>query len=323
MARAHKEPRDNSTAPPMMTGAPRTEMPSYPLGQYMENPGFPAGSIERVVNGMIDAITSPDPTTTWETITPAKAQEWLKHQHNDQRKLREGWVVTMAMDMESGNWRESHQGIAFDWNGNLLDGQHRLNAIILANVPVKMMVTRDLDPNTFQVTDAGHSRSLADRASEPWVSKNTISTARRMMAGLLARLSPNPSDSQVMEYILQHKDAIQFSEGLFGTGKLGISTAPVRAVVARAYYTQNAHTLEQFASILYTGIVDDASQGAAVKLRDWLTSTASGVGRTKAAEQYARIERALLAFIEGRSLTKLYATDQELFPAPGDPQVEN
>ena len=43
----------------------------------------------------------------------------------------------------------THQGIAFDENGVLQDGQHRLCAIVSANKPVDMMVTSGLSPDNF------------------------------------------------------------------------------------------------------------------------------------------------------------------------------
>jgi hypothetical protein len=56
----------------------------------------------------------------------------------------------------------THQGIAFDTNQALVDGQHRLAAIIEADLPVQMTVFSDVEPDTFDVLDTGKRRNVAD-----------------------------------------------------------------------------------------------------------------------------------------------------------------
>jgi len=65
-----------------------------------------------------------------------------------------------------GEWIVTHQGIAFDENGLLVDGQHRLLAIIDSGRAVDCMVTRNLSTSVFSVTDGGIARSLKDRISD-------------------------------------------------------------------------------------------------------------------------------------------------------------
>jgi hydrogenase maturation factor len=82
-------------------------------------------------------------TSKVETITPEKAREYL-HTISKQRQIRPRIVGRYAADMRSGHWLLTHQGIAFNALGQLVDGQHRMKAIVLANHPVEMMVTRDI-----------------------------------------------------------------------------------------------------------------------------------------------------------------------------------
>ena len=95
------------------------------------------------------------------TITPKKAAEMLEHNgHN--RPLTRTRVREFAEAMKRGDWQLTHQGIAFDTDGQLKDGQHRLAAIVEADQPVTMMVTTDLPPETFDVLDTGKRRTAAD-----------------------------------------------------------------------------------------------------------------------------------------------------------------
>lgn len=95
-------------------------------------------------------------------ITPAMATRWLEANTRN-RPLSDTTVKTYAADMAAGAWHITHQGIGFDVDGMLLDGQHRLSAIILANVPVAMLVTRGLPRNAQDVIDAPRVRSVKDQ----------------------------------------------------------------------------------------------------------------------------------------------------------------
>lgn len=97
--------------------------------------------------------------TTIETITPEVAKTYLLANTKSQRAVRHAWVVSLAAMIKSGEFILTHQGIAFDSNGVLIDGQHRLLAIALADKPVEMMVTRGVDPEVWGATDQGVVRT--------------------------------------------------------------------------------------------------------------------------------------------------------------------
>lgn len=96
-----------------------------------------------------------------ETITPQTALEMLKTNIGN-RPVRSAVVKRLAGIIRRGEWEISHQGIAFDANGRLLDGQHRLLAISEAGIACAVMVTRNVPTKSFRVMDQGARRSLAD-----------------------------------------------------------------------------------------------------------------------------------------------------------------
>jgi hypothetical protein len=67
-----------------------------------------------------------------------------------------------ASYMESGEWLENGDTIRFDWNGMLLDGQHRLEAIVKSGIPQMCLVVRNLDPKVFDSIDQGIRRTNGD-----------------------------------------------------------------------------------------------------------------------------------------------------------------
>src|SRR5262245_41386859 len=80
------------------------------------------------------------------TVTPELAHAWLTSNVKN-RKLRDEVVKSYARDMVNGNWVITHQGVAFNDKHELIDGQHRLNAIVESGVPVMMLVTFGLPSN--------------------------------------------------------------------------------------------------------------------------------------------------------------------------------
>ena len=94
-------------------------------------------------------------------ITPERAEQWLAA-NTANRPVSKSTVRGFAEAMRRGDWLVTHQGIAFDSNGVLVDGQHRLAAIIDADLPVEMTVFSDVEPDSFDVVDTGKRRNAAD-----------------------------------------------------------------------------------------------------------------------------------------------------------------
>ncbi len=104
---------------------------------------------------------SKKPTYEIVKVTPAIAQEWLNTMVSN-RTLKEDKVFQYARDMDEGRWFLSGQPIKFDTAGRLMDGQHRLVAITLANCPVELEIVRDINPAAMMSIDEGTPRSFND-----------------------------------------------------------------------------------------------------------------------------------------------------------------
>lgn len=95
------------------------------------------------------------------TVTPELAEAWLgKNTHN--RNLRPAHVRGLAEDMKSGNWRWNGEAIKFSPEGVLLDGQHRLAAIVETGISIKMLVIFGVDEGAQHTMDTGSKRTPGD-----------------------------------------------------------------------------------------------------------------------------------------------------------------
>lgn len=66
-------------------------------------------------------------------ITPEMAAKWLRENNEGNRAIKQTVVKKYAQDLINDHWRVTHQCIAFDSHGHLIDGQHRLSAVVLAS----------------------------------------------------------------------------------------------------------------------------------------------------------------------------------------------
>ncbi len=97
-----------------------------------------------------------------ELVTPDMAREMLQS-NTENRRVRVAWVENLASQIERGEWMITHQGIAFDETGRLVDGQHRLMAIVMADRAVSVLVTRGLVEGSYKYIDGGRARLFSDR----------------------------------------------------------------------------------------------------------------------------------------------------------------
>ena len=103
----------------------------------------------------------PKPTASFVTVTPDTARNWLSL-NTKNRNLRKADIDRYKRDMLAGNWRLAGDPIRFGTNGALLDGQHRLTAIVEAGVTLPLLVIRGVQPEAQTVMDTGRRRTAGD-----------------------------------------------------------------------------------------------------------------------------------------------------------------
>lgn len=97
-----------------------------------------------------------------EAITPEAAKALLKTNVSN-RKLVERTINLYALDMQNGDWDgENGEAIKVAIDGTLLDGQHRLEAVVKAGVTVELLVVRGLARKAQETMDVGRKRSASD-----------------------------------------------------------------------------------------------------------------------------------------------------------------
>jgi hypothetical protein len=247
-------------------------------------------------------------------VTPDVAQKWLEgNTHN--RTLRQSTVERYARDMTEGRWRKTHQGIAFDSDGVLIDGQHRLWAIFTAGVEIEMLVTYGLDMSAQEVIDGGEVRQARDTLVLRGEGVSQVMVGVAKMLAQQTRKQWNPTRTETVEVFEEHAEAIKFAGSAFPRHVRGIRIVPVLTPVARAFYTEPQTMLLTFGRVLCDGVSTSLDEAPIILLRNWLLEKTP-----KRADVYGKAERALWAYLNNQPIKTLYKAENELFPMPSETQ---
>jgi hypothetical protein len=100
------------------------------------------------------------PKATWLEIDPARAEEMLKRLEVN-RRLVSNHVAFLAREMKDGLWKINGDTIRFSGK-RLLDGQHRLHAVVQSGITIWALVVEELDDASFDTIDTGRVRGAGD-----------------------------------------------------------------------------------------------------------------------------------------------------------------
>lgn len=233
-------------------------------------------------------------------VTPELAKEILKG-NTCNRNISSHRVNLYANDMINGKWSLTGMGISINKDGRLLDGQHRLSAIIKANVAVDMLICSDIDNATE--FDTGKKRSLADSYKLKLGRTDSMLTTHQGCAFIRAcyvideavkeeRLSVtkveymNPSFAEIDNFVENYKDDLEafWSEipkgnklvprGLFRV----IIYATLRAIVNSPKNNFTFTDYVHFVMVLKSGCIVEDFDAPIIGLRDKLILIEGGCG---------------------------------------------
>jgi hypothetical protein len=165
--------------------------------------------------GWIMRSGAPAPFVATEVITPPMAKEILAaNTHN--RPLRPGRVTQLASAIKRGEWKLNGETLKLAVDGTLIDGQHRLSAVLEAEAPIETLVMRDLPIEAQDTVDTGRKRRLADILKiEGYADSHALAAGINMLHRLRSGLridysqSGAPSAPQAIELIHREPEIVR------------------------------------------------------------------------------------------------------------------
>lgn len=153
-----------------------------------------------------------------ELVTVEKAREYLETNFTLNRAIDPKQVKEYGKAMKDGTFTLGTDFIGFDENGNLVNGQHRLTALIESEVPCWFGIISGLPTENAQNLDKGKRRDRADRltlAGKP-ISKSAVSIVQTVMCNYSSSTAPSSqfreviADDKIWNAYKKHKNIIDF-----------------------------------------------------------------------------------------------------------------
>lgn len=272
------------------------------------------------------------------------ADELLKHNREPQpetpgsnRNSSTELIMQIRDDMLSGSWRFSHQGVALNSKGELIDGAHRLKAIKAAdqvrpgikvlmivwhNVPDEAIDVIDLNrrrtPGDFLTMDGfRYGRTIAKAVKLIWQYRNCdferrVGDDRNFWARQRVSITTIRELSQELETMLKSSAPLAAS-----MGKYMNTSASLAAMCILNQQFDAFQVAEFFHGVRFAAGINDGD--ARFALRNWainMKDRSNRATRVEAWEYLAVILKAFRKWREGKSVQALALRSDERFPRP-------
>lgn len=265
---------------------------------------------------------TPKISTTTETITPKMAESWLEKNKNN-RPTRDHHIKTLAREMWEGRWQLNGEAIVFDYNGNLLDGQHRLEAAFGYDLTFESVVVRGVAPDAFKTMDSGMKRSAGDVLAKQGMAYGTLTAAALRLIHLIHFYETGRKDHLAVARMSNAETSVmaakyprvsEAAEMVGGSATLKRLCSPT-ALTAMVYFAleTDKERVTAFLNALGTGA--DLKRGdARLTCRNYFINAKQRGASIHHRVQFALLVKAWNAFIEDRDMPLLKYVEGEEFP---------
>ena len=257
-------------------------------------------------------------------VTPELAKIYLSTNEKN-RSVKERKLIRFANDIMLGKWKEdTGETIKFSKCGKLIDGQHRLLAVIKANKPIDIHISEGHEYSIFDVLDTGTSRSVSDAFSIAGIKMaNTIpsiiATYNWLKNGsMTSRVDNSKSSSQILEQYYLDVEHWENMARASHTYYLSINKIIAPSTIGGTYaylYDINSVIANKFFNQLCTGYgIENESVSL---LRNQLTKDKLSMYKMSSQMKFAFIIKTWNAYVSGKTIKQLkFNPDLEPFPTP-------
>jgi hypothetical protein len=169
-------------------------------------------------------------------VTPEMAAELLKKNTENFRRPECKRVALYAEEMQSGNWADN--GDTIKLNGDiLLDGQHRLMAVVRSGCSVPMIIVSGIKASAATI-DRGKPRSIASWLShDGFKNANVLASSARLCIchqkgfWTKAHQLSQVADSELIKFIADNNESLQSAIRVSGPARLVVPHSMIASVV--------------------------------------------------------------------------------------------
>lgn len=255
-------------------------------------------------------------------VNPTKATEWLEGQVGN-RNIVDAHVERLGRDMLAGRWQMNGETIKFNPEGILIDGQHRLWAVIHADVTIVFDIAEGVPNEAMLTIDTARVRQFSDHlkikgrlyttqvasAARWWFAYDRGTTSGLRVTGGTIRAT----HVELEEVLEHHSDLFECAQEVSISKASKIVPAGVLTFVYSGARKQNAAKATEWLSQLATGL-NLAAHSPVYRLREKLMGMRRSRVRTSQEELGAIVMKSWLAFEADKKVQVLRWSPEEPFP---------
>ncbi|HYE20935.1 MAG TPA: hypothetical protein VEA69_20990, partial [Tepidisphaeraceae bacterium] len=249
-------------------------------------------------------------------VTPEQAHEWLQQNYKN-RRLIKPYLRRYANDIRNGRWMLNGECLIFSDYGMLLNGQHRLHAIIETGIAIPLGIIEGVSSEAFITLDQQGKRTFAQNLEmDGYKNARTIAAAvsfvRVIESGVISARQMSIEDSFAV--LGEHPGLVESAALIGPLCKRNIfEPGPF---VAFYYLATTKHPGNTTAGIFFDRLFSGSNleKGSPVySLREQLIASA-GSKRLRTIHKIAIAIKAFNATLTGKSLKFLKWAEDESFP---------
>ncbi len=252
-------------------------------------------------------------------ITPKMCMEWLSSRNTLNRHEVASHASTIASDMARGAFFLTHQGIAFDEQGEMIDGQHRCIACVTSGASFWSLVFIYVARTSCPGIDTGKKR---DWKATRIMSGRDVSGQFQSVLYILASHDGTGLHKKSNDELDAHAElfdaGISFALEHMTSRTRGVNRAAVYAAIARAYFHCNQDSLKRFCEVLSTcrANSDSPAEDTIITLNRVLVTSGGKGGAQVNKSVYHKTLNAIDNYMKGKSVTRIFEASSSIYPLP-------
>jgi hypothetical protein len=247
------------------------------------------------------------------TITPEMAMALLE-KNTKNRNPSKRQIAFLTNEIKEGRFVFNGESIIIAEDGTLLDGQHRLMAVVEANMPIKSVLIRDVPKEAQKTIDVGTCRSASDVMAMDGIKYSTAIAAgiRNIANGCDNKSRKRISTTEIMEMYEKEKELMdamtEYTIHLYNTSSKVISAS--QAMAYMYLFSLEDRLAKKFIKEIFTGRQFGKSN-AAILLRNRLVDDKLSRNRMIGSLKKELFQTAWKKYLEGEVLYRLRVFTKE------------
>lgn len=276
----------------------------------------PAPAVAEFQTPAVELVTEPEVVSTKVMMTPKWASEILA-KNTKNRPLRPARVERYASDMRDGRWKLNGESVILSDKDNLMNGQHRLHAVVSSGVTVPMMLTLGVDESAFATMDAGMNRTAGDVLGMRGIANfNQVAAMTRLVLNYRddAPINRPRSPQQIEDAVAEHPEFEQYATTFGSLFNIGRSVAVACCMIADRFGEgDQSEQIAEFAHGVSSGANLATYDPRLVYRNKMMAMNADRQRRPEQSVVWYFTQRALSHHLNGSKLAKL-ATQRNTTP---------